>query len=297
MPLILRTPLCLGLLIVTVLGTRCGHAEDLTQPQTDTSENVLGKLYPKDGKFEVDLPAVGTILNQAFVHSTILEASAMYYPTEKWGFGLDFAYLVHNDKSERRCIENFYNDPFGLLAAPCNASGDKGGALTDSNGHPVKGANFGPAYLETRELDWIVTANATWNPIYGKQIAFLSFTSYFDIFTTMGIGAAGSALYPKSTTLRNGTLSRGPLPSDFPGGCPGSPGVCPNNSDVERQIGSNGRPDPTDEVSPVLTFGIGQKFHFMGRYHVKGEIRNYTLVGDNGAEMYLSLLLGLGMRF
>lgn len=268
------------------------------QRAVELEENVQHKLFPKDGKIEFSAPTGGVILNQAYVNSYLLQGAVSYFFTEAWGLSLEGMGVLNTDKDERFCIEHFYNDFDNRVAAACpEPDQDIYAPLLDQNGQPVKGANFGPSYVAIRELDLMAFASVIWNPIYGKQLAFLSFTSYFDIFTTFGVGMAKSTFYPESLFLRNGNLSRGPAPSVVQS-CLESPGICAQKADVLNQIGESGRPDAEDHLSPVLTLGIGQKFHFWRHFHLKGELRNFTLFDPSqGLELYFALWAGVGFRF
>jgi outer membrane beta-barrel protein len=262
----------------------------------ETDENVKNKLFPKDGLWEFSGPSFGTILNQSYIDSYLIHFGLTYFTSERWGLSLEGAYAINTDKPERYCIEHFYNDPYEIVGATCLSPGEDPTHDLEVNGLPVKGASFGPAYVPIRELNYLVTGSFIWNPIYGKQLAFLSFTNYFDIFITGGIGATFSTFYPESLHLRNGTISRGPVPNTITG-CPSSPGVCPRDPNIDNLIGEGGRPDPISDISPTLTFGIGQKFHFKKRFHIKVEIRNYTLVGtEEGYEPFFALWAGFGFR-
>lgn len=270
------------------------------QRASDSEDNVKNKLFPKVGKFEISMPTGGLILNQSYVDSYLIQGGLTYYLTETWGLGLEGIYVLNSDRPERFCIEHFYNDPFNQLTVPCPIPTDDINApLKDSKGNAVRGASFGPAYAPIRELNILALATAVWNPIYGKQLAFLSFTSYFDLFVTMGLGAALSTFYPESLYLRNGKKARGDLPLDFPpSGCPKTIGACPNDADVDTLIGANGRPDSLSETSPMITLGLGQKFHFAKRFHLKAELRNFTLLGGpNTYETYFAMWFGVGVRF
>ncbi len=270
-----------------------------SQKATNTEENVKNKLFPKGGRFEISAPAFGLILNQSYIDSYLVHGAMTYFINESWGLSLEAAWLKNTDKEERYCIEHFYNDPYGKVPEDCPSRGQDGKAqLKDPSGTPYRGANFGPAYVAIRELTSLFFASAIWNPIYGKQLAFLSFTSYFDIFTTLGAGVATSIFYPDSSFLRDGTISRGPVAADSTEICPQKVGVCPSNANVDQLIGAAGRPDAQHEVNPVLTIGLGQKLHFAHRYHISAEVRNFTLFGGpTGYETYFALWAGLGVRF
>lgn len=274
------------------------HAAPPYQRAVELEENVQHKLFPKDGKVEISAPTGGFILNQSYVNSALLQGAVSYFVSESWGVGVEGVGVFNSDKDERFCIEHFYNDPDNRVAAACpEPDQDIYTPLLDQNNQPVKGASFGPTYVAIRELEFMAFASLIWNPIYGKQLAFLSFTSYFDIFTTIGIGVAKSTFYPESLNMRNGRPARGPVPADVQG-CPASPGICAQDPDVLSQIGEEGRPDPEEHFSQVLTVGIGQKFHFWQNFHLKAELRNFTLFDlDQGVELYYALWAGVGFRF
>src|SRR5262249_10128425 len=150
---------------------------------------VRNKLYPKAQSIEWSGPGVGLILNQSFLDSYLLHAGVTYFFNEHEGLGIEWAHAVNQDKDERKCLENFYNDPADLISAVCPTSdNNKGAPLYDSKGSPVRGANFGPAYMPIRELNNLFLVNYVYSPIYGKQIAFLSTTSHFDLFLVTGLG-------------------------------------------------------------------------------------------------------------
>jgi outer membrane beta-barrel protein len=309
LPILQRQILSLRILLkislfvaLTNLGADFVSAEEYHRA-TELEENVKNKLFPKNGKFEVSGPSVGTYLNQSYVDTYFLHMSFNYYWNENWGFGFEGLYAQNTDRPERFCIENFYNDPNEQIGTPCPGSeNDLYVNLKYSNDTDIPGASFGPAYTNVREINAILAGTLIWNPIYGKQLAFLSFTTYFDIFTTLGLGATLSTFYPQSLKLRNGVLARGPVDEEEIGRigstCDTGPGVCASDPNVQNLIGVAGRPDPEDQITPTLILGIGQKIHFKERFHIKAEIRNYSLLGtENGIDTFLALQLGVGVRF
>jgi hypothetical protein len=155
-----------------------------------------------------------------------------------------------------------------------------------------------------REIGNIIVANAVWNPVYGKQLIFLSATSYFDLFFEFGLGIATSTFYPKQAQLRNGKTSRGTFPEEEI--ITADPDVDPNTRDdvpgasVDQtdSYGMDGRPDPESQTNELLNLGIGQKFHFAKKFHFRMDLRNLTLVGTpSGFENLFILFAGAGMRF
>ena len=191
-----------------------GKSKRFTKATEDEDDVVKNKLFPKRRRVEIAGPDVGAVLNQSYVASYVLHANINYYWKEEWGFTLEGLFVINQDKSERYCIENFYNDFENKVAASCPVPGTAIDAPlysgTDEQGNPVTvpGANFGPAYVPVRELNYVVTGAAVWNPVYGKQLAFLTRTVYFDLFITIGGGLAFSTYYPEQTILKNGKLSR-----------------------------------------------------------------------------------------
>ncbi|MFK7823481.1 MAG: hypothetical protein AB8G05_04960 [Oligoflexales bacterium] len=269
---------------------------------------IKNKLFPKKKKIELAGPDIGLILNQSYVQSFVLHANINYYFNEEWGFTLEGAMAINSDKSERYCIERFYNDFLNNVGSSCPAPGqDPADPLytTDENNNPVpyKGASFGPAYVPIRELGTILTAAAVWNPVYGKQLAFLTNTVYFDLFITMGGGITQSTYYPKQIKLGNGNISRGTAPpeDEIAETCSEDniPGACPQLDDSHlAYIGDKGRPEAVVESTPTITLGVGQKFHFKKRFSFKAEIRNYTLLGTaSGFDSFFMTWIGLGVRF
>lgn len=272
---------------------------------TEGDDVVKNKLYPKKGKVELNGPNLGLILNQSYLDTYIVNGGISYFWSEVWGFGLDFSYAINQDRNERKCIETFYNDPKYQVEAEC---GSPDNLTADS------GANYGPAYVNIREYNYIFSGNLLWNPIYGKEIFFLSAVGYFDVYTSLGGGLAMTTFYPKATTLKNDNESRGTFPAE---GTPGSenppcnasgeqtspgttPGTCPNETDANGQhyYGTEGRPTPIKESKVVLQAGIGQKFHFGKSLSFKMELRDHLVIGTPGGfDMFFTLWGGVGFRF
>lgn len=255
---------------------------------TEGDDVVKNKLYPKKGKIELNGPNVGIIMNQSYVDSYIINAGLNYFWSETWGLGLDFSYVINSDRSERDCIERFYNDPNKNEIGP--ECGDESN-LTNTKG------NYGPAYVDIREYNYIFGANAIWNPIYGKEIFFLSAVGYFDVYVTAGGGLAQTTFYPKSTTLANNKQSRGDFSSN---GAATDPGAKPGETSKDGKLlyGKEGRPTPSQESKILLEGGVGQKFHFGKSFNIKAELRDHIVIGTpNGFDMFFTLWGGVGLRF
>jgi outer membrane beta-barrel protein len=262
---------------------------------TEGTEVVKNKKYPKKSKIELNGPNAGLILNSSYVTSILLNGGINYFFSENWGLGLEGTLALNQDKSERECIENFYNDPNQQIPVEC---GEAGNLTLDRDGD----ANFGPAYVPIRQINYIMAANAIWSPIYGKQIIMLSTTNYLDVYFSLGLGMAFSDFYDKRTNLKLQTnkSSRGSFCTKAnrdKGLCNQPASANPGTTDP-NEIGIEGRPEPLPESNPVLQFGVGQKFHFAKIFNFKIELRNYTLLGtQSGFENFFTLWGGLGLRF
>ncbi len=255
---------------------------------SDSADNVKLKMYPRKNTVEVEANG-GMIINQSYINSLLLNLGLAYHASEEWGFGLDYSIASNSDKEERSCIENFYNDPNSELADSCGNRDaiDALGANT--------AASFGPAYVPIREIQNILSVNAVWTPIYGKQLIFMSLMSYFDLFFEMGAGMANSKFYPKMNILRNGNETRGTTKVKSNGTTDAKFGAKPSE---EYAYGKDGRPDPEDQHNPLINLGVGYKLHFARMFHLNASIRNMTLLGtESSFENLFVLYVGLGMRF
>lgn len=239
---------------------------------TEGEDVVKNKLYPKKGKVELNGPNFGTILNQSYIETYMVNAGINYFWSEVWGLGLEFSYAINKDRNERKCVETFYNDPNYAVDAECGSADN---LSQDGEGK----ANFGPAYVNIREYNYIFSGNLIWNPIYGKEIFFMSGVGYFDVFTTLGAGLAMTTFYPMRTDLPNGRASRGDFPVDGQG-----PGAGPDETDEDGKLmyGDEGRPVPVKESKILIQGGVGQKFHFGKNFNMKIELRDHLVVGTPG---------------
>lgn len=257
---------------------------------TEGDDVIKNKLYPKKGKVELNGPNVGLILNQSYINTYIINGGINYFWSESWGLGLEMSYAINQDRQERQCIENFYNDPDHEIARECGEPGD----IADNDGNGSKG-NYGPAYVNIREYNYLFAGNGIWNPIYGKEIFFLSGVVNFDVYLTMGGGLAMSTFYPMTTTLGNGKESRGSFPQNGQTGP--RPGTEPDDAGGPY-YGKEGRPTAVKEAKVFLDGGVGQKIHFGQRFNFKGELRSHLVLGTPGGfDIFFTLWGGLGMKF
>ena len=253
---------------------------------TEGDDVIKNKAYPKKGRVELNGPNVGLIMNQSYVNTYLINGGINYFWSESWGLGLEGYYALNSDKDERKCIENFYNNPDYDSSLPQCGSPEK---LAGTR------ANYGPAYVNIREYNYLLAANGIWNPIYGKEIFFMSGVVNFDIFVTVGGGLAFSTFYPLTTTLGNGKPSRGQFPGKDTTG--DTPGTDPN-TDGDAYYGVNGRPVAQKQTNVFLDGGFGQKIHFGEKFNLKAELRSHLVLGTPGGfDMFFSLWGGFGMRF
>ena len=271
-------------------GLHANAQETSYRKSTEGGDLVKKKIYPKRGKLELGANG-GMLLNESYVRTYMVSGGVNYFFSEEWGFGLDIAKGLNQDKTERGCIENFYNNPLHEnTGGVCNA----GGGSPEDNIANTK-ANMGPAYVPIRELQYVIGANAIWNPIYGKALFFMSGVLHFDLFVEAGGGIASSTYYEKMPILRNGNESRG----DFDvNGDPLNGKKIGAKASESYAYGKEGRPDPQTKSNVLLNLGVGQKFHFGKQFQVKVYLRNMTLLGtEDGFENLFALFGGLGMRF
>ncbi len=268
------------------------YADDYVRA-TEDPDNVKNKIYPRSRKIEFGAD-FGAFLNQGFVNTMLLHFVATYFFSENWGGSVEYSIGMVSDKDERACIETFYNaNPDSKLVqsgAVCKATDPNPEDFeTDGNN-----SNYGPAYMPIREVTGLAALNLVWTPVYGKQLIFMSNTSFFDIFFTAGLGAAMSTFYPDSETLKDGkTTSRCSATENEQGG--GYTFDCGTRN--EDYIGKAGRPDPESSTLPIVNLGIGQKFHFGKRFSVKVELRNTTILGTPSAfENLVAVWGGLNLR-
>ena len=176
---------------------------------TEGKDVVLDKLYPKKGKIEIN-PSFGAILNQSYMQSFLAGGNIVYFWKEGSGFSVDFQLALNSDKAERTCIESFYLDPKNAIPEVCGPPE----LIEDTDGE--KFPRYGPAYVPIREMKYLISGNYVWNPVYGKQLLFLSATSYFDLFFELGGGVMMSDFYPERNVLNNGNEPRAPYYTDEP---------------------------------------------------------------------------------
>lgn len=245
-------------------------------------------------------------MNQSYVSTLLISGGATYFFTETFGVGLDAAFGFNSDKEERTCIESFYLDPNNDLLAGAPPCGPRGFIDEVTNPTDEGFPRYGPAYVPIREINQVFSINAIWSPIYGKQLLLMRATSYFDLFIEGGLGFVVSTFYPEQPILKNTNEARAPYtPTDVEGLSAEEIAQikAENNkigatADQVFAYGVDGRPDPISGQHVALNLGIGQKFHFGGRFHLKVAIRSMTLLGtEQGIESLFAIYGGAGLRF
>lgn len=297
------------------------------------NETVINKKYPK--KFHVEITPSSTLfLNQVYLDTFFVGGQISFYPSESFGIHLEGAYGFNTDLPSRLCLETFYNDINRALPYKCGYQylSDKYGVYeTASDGAREKmkeplvgkaGVSLGPSYVPIREIKFLAALTFSWNMLYGKQLAFMAFTNYFDLYLKFGGGIALSDYYPGQIYIKGGdgnkryrtdTVTKVGTIKD----CPKEYGVCVDGSDPHPNwrnlLGEEGRPEALQEVSPLATLAFGYRFHFLGYLHLMMEIRSYFLIatGRNrdvklnteesskylqNVEHYLTVSGGLGVR-
>lgn len=270
----------------------------------ELSVEIKNRLYKTNKSFELRVQG-GMILNHPYVSSQVAHGAAIYYLRPNLGLGADFVYAINKDKSERKCIENFYNThnktniPISVCAGagtvddPQLAQRELAPFMEGGNrAVPPPYPNMGPAYPNIREINMILTGSLVWLPFYGKILLFMSQVSHFHTFLTLGGGITLSDFYPEKRTSSSGHPLRGSPPP--PNTKTKPPGVQPTEV---QEYGIRGRPKPVAETTPTITLGVGQKFHLTSRLALFIEGRSIALVGtENIYEVYFTMWGGAGLK-
>lgn len=256
---------------------------------------VLRKLFPKKKRLEINAN-LGAILNQSFIDTMMLHGGVSYHFSEEWGLTLEGALAMNSDKTERQCVESFYNnfDEDANLTAKCVIQ--DGGKLVEQPPSAENQVNIGPAYMPIIEIDKLFSLSAVWTPVYGKQIfSFLPRTSHMDIFITFGGGMAMSTFYPQREKLGNGNKAR--FTKRTEGEDSSSWETHGASFDDSENWGVKGRPEAEQPSNVFVSFGAGQKYYFLKRLFIKAELRNFTLLGTSeGYHNFFTMWGGVGLR-
>ncbi len=276
-------PLAVATMLLVSAATGLAATSGDYQRASDGTEVVLRKTYPKKSRIEVE-GSGGMVLNQSYISTLLFGGGVNYFWSEEWGVGVEAMIASNSDKSERECLEKFFNDPDNVVGTECGEPGELQGR-----------ANYGPAYVPIRQTDTLLGVHAIWNPVYGKQIILLRAVTHFDLYFLAGGGVAMSTFWKQQTTLKGTSRSnRGSFNADTTI-TTGNPGATATETDL---YGTAGRPDAEASTSIQGTFAVGQKYHFTKNMHARIELRNYLLIGtSSGFDNFFALTGGVGFRF
>lgn len=106
-----------------------------------------------------------------------------------------------------------------------------------------------------------------------------------------------STFYEKRDLLANGKKPRDVYdPSDTAEAATANDAIGATTAEVDS-YGISGRPEALNQNNVMLNFGIGQKFHFSKRFHIKVYIRDQIILGTaQGFDNLLSIMGGVGFR-
>ncbi len=275
------------------------------------SDVVKNKLYPREGRFQVNLLEAGVIMNQSLLDTTLVTGALTYHFSEWNALSLEGFYGLNQDKPERAALESFFWDPKradanaatgsyqgidpGLPFSPVDTSdlqpgsnglwpGDSGDPSVSAENTAHKPFDRKPAYMPTRRINQMFLANYQWTPVYGKALWFLSLVGYLDFYTSLGGGLAMTTYWPLKNT--------------------GPSGQSINLQGVSSygDWGPRARPTSTDQVNPVVNVGIGSRFFFWRHALVNLELRNFTVFGSDASGAsdimnFFGIWGGLGILF
>jgi outer membrane beta-barrel protein len=238
------------------------------------NEVVKGKLYPKQGKFQLSA-GLGGILNQSYLTTTLIPVGVTYHINEWHAVNVEFAFGISQEQDARQCVENFFYDPNRARSKagdasmrPCepNPPATSREPADDPNGENKPGYTRKPAYVPIRQIDQMYNLNYQWTPVYGKALWFLSAVGYLDFYTSAGLGLASSTVWPLKEKTTSGALTR-------------DEGVPNDNTDEWGQVA---RPEPISDMAPTMSLGIGTRFFFARMFTANLDFRNTSLFGDDG---------------
>lgn len=253
------------------------------------NEVVKSKLYPRSQRFQLLVPQGGGVLNNSFVDTFLVGGGVTYHLNEWHAVNVGFLYGLNSDRGERTCVENFYYSPQDARAEdakngdssglPCSPDPNKDPKYIPSGSDSTRGPyHRKPAYMPIREINMMFDANYQYTPVYGKALWFLSMVGYLDVYGTVGAGLAMSTFYPKKTVTNSGR------------------DILNDGTDNMLETGIDGRPDPISETSPLISFGVGNRFFFAKHFLVNVELRNFTIFGSEFSNFF-TVTGGAGVLF
>lgn len=245
-------------------------AEAAYRKAVEGNEVVKGKLYPRDGRIQINALQFGGILNQSYLTTLLIPVGLTYHFNEWHALNAEFALGISFDQSARGCVESFYYSPKNAA----ESSGDSNPCPPETPPQAPRTPDAGekpayqrkPAYVPIRQIDQLYSLNYQWTPVYGKALWFMSAVGYLDFYTTTGLGLASSTLWPLKNTTATGARTL-------------EEGVPAENTD---EWGPDGRPVPVSQMGPTLSMGIGSRMYFAKIFTFNLDFRNTTLLGDDG---------------
>ncbi len=132
----------------------------------------------RKGRFGLT-PVIGMTVNDPYWTSLLVGASADYHILEWLAVGVDFRYAVGFTTG---LLDNIESD-----LARARGVGEEGGSVD---------------LVTTSRIDWLVTANVQFIPVYGKFVAFDALEMAYDLHILLGVGYAGTVAFPEESTVR-----------------------------------------------------------------------------------------------
>jgi outer membrane beta-barrel protein len=285
-----------------ILGLFSNSAQADYRKAVEGNEVVKGKFYPKSGRFELGVGG-GAILNQSFINTFLVSASATYHLSDWHALSIEGFYGMSQDRGERTAVESFYRDTKRASAyGEDNPNPSKDNAKTPRNqqaddaAYPNANADAAtkqdlekhlplerkPAYMPIRQINTMAMMNYQWTPVYGKALWFLSAVGYLDLFANFGLGVAMSDYTPLKNTI--GNTGKATL----------------EGTSEANEYGKEGRPAVQAETSPVLGLGLGSRFFFAKHFMVHVNLRNFSVIaktGDSAFMNFFALWGGVGVMF
>jgi outer membrane beta-barrel protein len=245
-------------------------AEAAYRKAVEGNEVVKGKIYPREGRIQINALQFGGILNQSYVSTLLIPVGLTYHFNEWHALNAEFVQGISFDQGARECVESFYFSPERAK----DASGDPNPCPPETPPIAPPTPNEGekpayqrkPAYVPIRQVEQLYALNYQWTPVYGKALWFMSVVGYLDFYTTAGLGLASSTFWPLQATTSTGarTLEEG-VPAEN-----------------ESEWGPSGRPLPVSQMGPTVSLGIGSRMYFAKYFTFNLDFRNTTLFGDDG---------------
>lgn len=199
---------------------------------------VQGKRFLAQGRFEIT-PMLATSVNDSFTNHTGLTVSALYHLKEN--VALEATIGV-----------------FGWWDQPGVTSPRLGGRDSDLTTELKQKENLAPERVKLYQFPYLIGADLQWSPLYGKVNVQELALGQFNVYLSVGAGAAG---------LQLETLTPGPVEKTF--------------------VTLNGPGGVLPPVALATSVGGGLRFYFTENIGVRIEVRDYVVplsVFQNGPD-------------